>query len=309
MSKVIYGVEGIRQRNYRVWINFEDMTTAAGELGFIEAVDLMGDIPPLISASPPDYSNAKEKLDALKQVMYRVGEMRADSIEVSVEDGDSVEGNEVGKIVMGKTGKFSAELINSTPDILTWLGQRDTKECIIMLEEMDSSRLKNYDDAMLETHEIIFIGNLPAMAAGHTDNVGGAFNYVEKVVGKNIATSILNVEKTVSSAGAFRKIYDFQYEELCAPPEILSEVLDKDKFVLTVGVDVSIPSEYYVIIEIASDANFSNIIHRAQDISSGTIERSFDMDGQSLGTYHFKVYIENNGVQKSLTITGTFTLV
>lgn len=211
MSKVIYGANGIRQRDYRVWINFEDMSSGAGELDYITAVDAMGEMAELIDAS--EYENAKAKLDLLKESMYHVGEMRADSIDLSIEDGDSIEGNEVGKIIVGKVGKFSAELINSTPDILTWLSQRDSKECIIMLEEISSTRLAEYDGAMLEVHEIILIGNVPAMIAGITDNVGFAFNYSEKIVGKNIAISTINVEKTVPTTTHFRKIYDLRYEE------------------------------------------------------------------------------------------------
>ena len=44
MSKVNYGLDGIRQRDYRVWINFDDMKEADGELDFITAVDAMGNL-------------------------------------------------------------------------------------------------------------------------------------------------------------------------------------------------------------------------------------------------------------------------
>jgi hypothetical protein len=297
MSKVIYGVDGIRQRNYRVWINFEDMTSGAGELDFITAVDKMANAFVEISDTPPRYPDAKTELDNLKDVMYHIGEMRADSIDLAVEDGDSVEGNEVGKIVMGKNGKFSSELINSTPDILTWLGQRDTKECIIMLEEMDSTRLKNYDGAMLETHEIIFIGNVPAMAAGITDNVGGAFNYVEKITGKNIAISTINVEKTVPSAGAFRKIFDFRYEEPLIAPRI-------DTLGCTTGNNIIIEMELYTndgdcfLMEFSEDSDFQNIYHRHQTADITDVAHSFD--SEKVGWIWVRVSVLKNGIQKTV---------
>ena len=90
MSKVIYGRKGIRQRDYRVWINFEDMKEADGELDFILAVDRMGYLYEYMHTDPIEYKEVFNALNALKGCMYHVGEMRADSVELSVEDGDSL---------------------------------------------------------------------------------------------------------------------------------------------------------------------------------------------------------------------------
>lgn len=295
MSKVNYGLDGIRQRDYRVWINFEDMKEADGELDFITAVDAMGNLYEFIHENPIDYRKVFNALNALKNYMYHVGEMRADSVELSVEDGDSVEGNEVGKIVLGKTGKFATELINSTPDIISWLALRDTKECIIMLEELNPTRFKSYDGAMLETHEIILIGNVPAMAEGLTDNVGVAFNYADKVVGKDIVISTLSVEKTVPTASAFRQIMDVNYEEPAVAPSITK--LEKDIIEWYWNGEEGTADGYRL--EFSFNESFEDL-HHSHDIDNiNEFEYSFPVPSQT-GTLYARMSAIKNGVQKSV---------
>ena len=60
MAKVNYGVAGIRQRHYRVWIAFEN--ARSDELDFVNAVDILDDMFTHIYASPVDYESAKRKL-------------------------------------------------------------------------------------------------------------------------------------------------------------------------------------------------------------------------------------------------------
>ncbi len=299
MSKVNYGLDGIRQRDYRVWINFEDMKEADGELDFITAVDAMGNLYEFIHENPIDYKEIFVALNALKGCMYHVGEMRADSVELSVEDGDSVEGNEVGKIVLGKTGKFATELINSTPDIISWLALRDTKECIIMLEELNPTRFKSYDGAMLETHEIILIGNVPAMAEGLTDNVGVAFNYADKVVGKDIVISTLSVEKTVPTASAFRQIMDVNYEEPAGAPSIatLEIVTDNINIEWYWNGEEGIADGYRL--EFSFNESFEDL-HHSHDIDNiNEVEYFFPVPSQT-GTLYARMSTIKNGVQKSV---------
>jgi len=299
MSKVNYGLDGIRQRDYRVWINFEDMKEADGELDFITAVDAMGNLYEFIHENPIDYKEIFVALNALKGCMYHVGEMRADSVELSVEDGDSVEGNEVGKIVLGKTGKFATELINSTPDIISWLALRDTKECIIMLEELNPTRFKSYDGAMLETHEIILIGNVPAMAEGLTDNVGVAFNYADKVVGKDIVISTLSVEKTVPTASAFRQIMDVNYEEPAGAPSIatLEIVTDNINIEWYWNGEEGIADGYRL--EFSFNESFEDL-HHSHDIDNiNECDYFFPVPSQK-GTLYARMSAIKNGVQKSV---------
>ena len=211
MAKINYGVAGIRQRHYRVWMAFENAGT--DEHDFVTAVDTLDGMFTNIYKEIPNYKSAKVRFDAFKTNAYHVGEMRADSIDVSVQDGDSIEGNEIGKTVLGKSGTFAAELINSTPEIVDFLTGLDGHECVVLLEEVNDVRLKSYNGAMLETHEIIVIGNMPAILAGLTDNVGCSFSFSEKAAGKNIVISTINVEKSISTVKEFRSIEDLRYEE------------------------------------------------------------------------------------------------
>jgi len=225
--------------------------------------------------------------------------MRADSVELSVEDGDSVEGNEVGKIVLGKTGKFTTELINSTPDIISWLALRDTKECIIMLEELNSTRFESYDGAILETHEIILIGNVPAMAEGLTDNVGVAFNYADKVVGKDIVISTLSVEKTVPTASAFRQIMDVNYEEPAVAPSIttLEIVIDNIHIEWYWNGEEGTADGYRL--EFSFNESFEDL-HHSHDIGKiNEFDYSFPVPSQKR-TLYARMSAIKNGVQKSV---------
>lgn len=299
MAKINYGAAGIRQRDYRVWIAFEG--AGSGELDFVAAVDALDDMFTHIYASPVEYADAKTDLDAAKAAMYHVGEMRADSIDVSVQDGDSIEGNEIGKTVLGKSGTFAAELINSTPEIIEFLTGLDGHECVVMLEEVNDVRLKSYSGAMLETHEIIVIGNMPAILAGLTDNVGGSFSFSEKVTGKNIAISMLNVERSVSTVREFRSIEDFRYEEPndavtltsvtngVSGFEVAYEFAYRDNTEITdLKIEVSV-----------DDIDFNNIVSTSKaKIDEASIILEIN---EALGAiYYFRMSgLNSNGVQKT----------
>ena len=301
MAKINYGVAGIRQRHYRVWIAFEN--AGSGEFDFVTAVDALDDMFTHIYASPVEYEDAKTDLDAAKAAMYHVGEMRDDSIDVSVQDGDSIEGNEIGKTVLGKSGTFSAELINSTPDIINFLTGLNGHECVVMLEEVDNARLESYDGAMLETHEIIVIGNVPAMLAGLTDNVGCSFSFSEKATGKNIAISMLNVEKSVSTVRDFRSIEDFRYEEpIDAPILDAFYVESENSFEATFTFDGQAnPKIRTIKVEIAyDDSDFSNIVSTTYvEPTTGSFYVQ-PVDQESGVTYHCRLSgLDHNNIQKT----------
>lgn len=298
MAKVNYGIAGIRQRHYRVWMAFENAGT--GEYDFVGAVDALDDMFTHIYDENPNYEDAKAKLDTFKEFAYHVGEMRADSIDVSVQDGESIDGNEKGKIVLGKLGTFTAELINSTPEIVDFLTGLDGHECVVLLEEVSDVRLKSYNGAMLETHEIIVIGNMPAILAGLTDNVGGSFHFSEKVTGKNIAISMLNVERSVSTVREFRSIEDFKYEEHNDAVELISVFLNGSfdgAFSFAHETNTEITN---LKIEVSvDDADFNNIISTSY-AAPDEIAFILDID-KSLGKdFFFRMSgLNSNGVQKT----------
>jgi hypothetical protein len=301
MAKVNYGVAGIRQRHYRVWIAFEN--AGSGEFDFVNAIDKLDDMFTFLYDTPINYTDAKLALDGVRQNMYHVGEMRADSIDVSVQDGDSIEGNEIGKTVLGKSGTFSAELINSTPDIINFLTGLNGHECVVMLEEVDNARLESYDGAMLETHEIIVIGNVPAMLAGLTDNVGGSFSFSEKATGKNIAISMLNVEKSVSTVKEFRSIEDVRYEEPTDAPTldvfyIESENSFEAEFTFDSQANQNIKR---IKVEISDDdSDFANIVSTTYVEPSDGIAYVSNLDQESGVTYYCRLSgLDHNNVQKT----------
>jgi hypothetical protein len=301
MAKINYGVAGIRQRDYRVYIAFEN--AGSGELSFLNAISKLDDMFASLYDAPVDYAQAKLLLDLIKQNMYHVGEMRADSIDVSVQDGDSIDGNENGKIVLGKSGTFTAELINSTPEIIEFLTGLDGHECVIMLEEINDARLKSYDGAMLETHEIIVIGNVPAMLAGLTDNVGCSFSFSEKAAGKNIVISTINVEKSISTVKEFRSIEDVRYEEPNDAPTLDVFYIDSgDSFEATFTFDGQANQNIKTIkVEIsAGDSDFANIVSTTYVEPSDVIAYVSPVDQESGVTYYCRMSgLDGNNVQKT----------
>ena len=70
--------------------------------------------------------------------MSEYGECRDDSIVVTGEDGDSIEGNVAGNIVLNKSCTMSAELINFTPANVSALEDLDGTEVSVLLVEKDS---------------------------------------------------------------------------------------------------------------------------------------------------------------------------
>jgi hypothetical protein len=229
MSKVVYGKTGVRKRDYRVWINFESQTGEGDEHPYITAIEAIESFNGIIGSSIEDMIS---KFEGLKAFMYHIGEMRADSIDLSIEDGNSIVGNELGKIVIDKNCKFSAELINSTPDILNWLADRDGQECVILLEEINEERTScpatylddsRYEYTQLKTSELIIIADVPAIMTGATYGVGNVFSYSEKVVGKDTIRVTIGSEKAKQSASNFRKIYDvFTEDELIVTASMLA---------------------------------------------------------------------------------------
>jgi hypothetical protein len=298
MAKINYGVAGIRQRDYRVWIAFEN--AGSDELDILGAISNLDDMFNCIYSDPVKYEDAKTHLDAAKKAMYHVGEMRADSIDVSVQDGDSIEGNEKGKIVLGKSGTFTAELINSTPEIIEFLTGLDGHECVIMLEEISDTRLKSYNGAMLETHEIIVIGNVPAMLAGLTDNVGCSFSFSEKAAGKNIVISTLNVEKSISTVKEFRSIEDLRYEEPADTPVLNSFMFDaSNSFEGYFTFDAQANQHIKKIkVEVSDDPTFVNIV--AVVYAEPSLGFWGDIDQESGTTYYCRISgLDGNNIQKT----------
>ena len=277
-----YGTLGIRQRDYRVYIAFESQLAAlcAELVSFFENYDS--------GAYVDAYYGHLETIMASK--MTHIGEMRKDSIDVSIADGDSVEGNEIGKFVMSKTGTFSCELINATPDNKNALAAADGQEAIIMLVELNDTRMENFNDAgtFFQLHELIFIANVDSIIAGSVSGVGGSFSYSEKDTGGTIPTSTISIEKSVPNAGSFRKIIDQPYDyNTEVNPIVLHEVWGiggSGELVpgWTDSIDASVTG---YLVEVATANTFGNTI--VQSVEVGVGEGEITIAGLTNGTEYF----------------------
>lgn len=169
------GTAGVVQKDYQVYIAAEDES------------ELQAAIATYLSS--PSKANA----NAVIAIMKEVGELRKDSIDMSLEDGDTVEGNTVGELVMNKQGEFVAELINTTADNIAALEALDRKSCTIVMREKDSHVIGAAD---IKT--VILINKI-------------ALKYSEKITGGDIARSTITLSKKTPTASAYRHIADVDY--------------------------------------------------------------------------------------------------
>lgn len=206
---LVYGLEGIRQRSYKVWIAYP----TSGDLG-CGVTNLAAEIATIqYYVAHYDYELAKDVLATLfSDYSEKLGECRKDSISLTAEDGDSVDGNEVGTIVLGKNCSFSVELLNATPDNINALQASVDAQApfYVILEEVDG-RVKTWDtgeaapdDEVVsnDTHEIIFVGVNNALTPSLTENH----------VGGGISTVTLSASDSVASVEQFRVILDLPYD-------------------------------------------------------------------------------------------------
>ena len=184
MAKVIYGTDGIKQKDYHVYVGLSNNATLQTAIGTYNASPSKTNLQALIDVAGGQ--------DATK--LQELGECRADSIDLGIEDGDTVDGNILGKIVMNKAGKFTAELINATPANIAALELLDGQSCTVLLLERDSHTVSSH---VYKTAILMNEFNL---------------SYSEKVTGSDSIRSTINIEKNVPSPSAFRSIRDIQWD-------------------------------------------------------------------------------------------------
>jgi len=170
-----YGIEGIKQKDYRVYL---DSSAASG-----------------VSTAVTNYNGAKTQanINALITALDELGECRADSITVTSENGDTVEGNVLGEIVLNKACSMAAELINSTPDNIDALASLDGVPVTVVVIEKD-------------THPVSG-GN--AKTAIVIDNI--VMSYSENITGGDSIRAMVNLSRNVPSVGDFRSIADIAW--------------------------------------------------------------------------------------------------
>lgn len=180
MAKVIYGTEGIKQKDYRIYIGLSNNTTLQNAIETYLGSPTQGNLSAFL--------DEQDGQDETK--LQEFGECRADSIDMGIADGDSVDGNVLGKIVLNKTGTFTAELLNATPANIAALELLDGQICTIVMLERD-------------THLVGAVENKTAILMNRFIP-----SYTEKITGGDSIRSTITIEKSVPSAGSFRVIAD-----------------------------------------------------------------------------------------------------
>lgn len=166
------GTTGVKQKDYRVYLALASTT------GLQNAItEYLG-------------ANTKTKMTAITGLMKEVGELRKDSIDLALDNGDSVEGNTVGEIVMNKQGSFTAELLNTTAENIAALEALDGASCAVVIEEKD-------------TH---LVGAATCKTTYLLNNL--VVNYTEKVTGGDIARSTISINRKTPTASSFRHLAD-----------------------------------------------------------------------------------------------------
>jgi len=138
-------------------------------------------------------SKTEINIETVTNLMGELGELRADSIELGIEKGDTVEGNTLGEIVLNKAGSFTCELINATPGNIAILEALDRANCTIVMIEKDTHDVDGV------AHKTVILMN------------GFAVSYTEKITGSDIIRSTISIARNVPTASAFRNIADVDY--------------------------------------------------------------------------------------------------
>lgn len=165
-----YGSEGIKQKDYQVYIGKYDST---------------------IKTAADTYIGTQNKANAaaLETALTELGELRADSISVTAENGDTVEGNNIGEIVLNKACAMMAELINATPDNINALAALDGQAVVVMIKEKDARN---------NVRTVIVINNV-------------VMSYSENITGGDIPRASISLSRSVANVGNFRIINDIDY--------------------------------------------------------------------------------------------------
>lgn len=133
----------------------------------------------------------KTNWDAITSKLSRLGELRADSISVTAENGDTVEGNNVGEIVLNKACAMAAEMLNTTAANLAELLLLDGASVTVTLTESG-------------THAIDGSGSYKTCILIN----GIVMSYTENITGGDIPRASISLSRNVGSVTEFRKVYD-----------------------------------------------------------------------------------------------------
>ena len=173
-----YGTEGIKQKNWVLWLL---KSSAAAQADYRDFVDTH------------NVSNLYDLFNIYAtDVIGHIGELRNDSVSLTAENGDTVEGNIVGEITINKVCALNAELINATIENCNELAAYDGLPVIAMM----------FDSENVDGDFFPLVGATCIVVQGAT------LNYNETVTGGDIVRATISLSKNPSRVDDFRKIFE-----------------------------------------------------------------------------------------------------
>jgi len=174
-----YGTEGIKQKNWVLWLLKPSMAAVNAYSVFLNSYGA-GSFATMLSPVNLD------------KVIGHLGELRNDSVSLTAENGDTVEGNIVGEITINKVCALNAELINATIENCNELAAYDGLPVIAMMFDSE-----NVDGDFF-----------PIAGATCIVVQGATLNYNETVTGGDIVRATISLSKNPSRVDDFRKIFE-----------------------------------------------------------------------------------------------------
>lgn len=207
-----FGLEHAHKKDYRVWIH-KWLDTGIDTGGGVDDSNTSDTISALLdSSSLGEFQVSSGALGCLQGLLAKsskLGECSRDSISVTGDDGENIEGNEVGNIILAKDCSFSAELINATPDnVNTLMSKYDGNAFYVILEEVSGRSKELYDAGKEEdvlfndVHDIIVIGS----EKGFNLSVSEAFT------GSDVPRAVVSMKAKVQSISDFRRRVEIPYD-------------------------------------------------------------------------------------------------
>lgn len=172
-----YGTEGIKQKNWVLWLLKPSVAATVVYSDFVNT-HTAGAFSTVIGNQ--------------ENVIGMLGELRNDSVSLTAENGDTVEGNIVGEITINKVCALNAELINATIENCNELATYDGRQVIAVM----------FDSENIDSNFHPISGATCILVDSAT------LNYNETVTGGDIVRATISLSKSPSRVDDFRKIFE-----------------------------------------------------------------------------------------------------
>lgn len=181
-----YGLTGTKQKDWMMFVfntdimaNFPYDEVSGNDLPVAELIDAIFDSNDFILEN-------------------HLGELRADSISLTGDNGDTIEGNIVGEITLNKAVSLTAELINSTVDNANQLSKLDGQPVSVFLfEKFEMGSLNTFG-----TWFRLNIKNKTLIVIPET-----ILRYSESITAGDITRGTVKFSKTTGKIRDFRQVY------------------------------------------------------------------------------------------------------